>query len=192
MTDLLDIPEILPTLLERCSRPRTQPDAIADFAELGRLIVEQASRFSLRDLERLSEGRLKRTFLQRCVTAHRMGRSCPAVLEFRRLSISHLDTVGKLARPLQCRLLIEAEGRGWSVRELRAAARSERGRCPSAEVGAARRSLRAFGDSLEALARQRESMDPFTLANLLEMQAELERACELTEQLLSQETPRCA
>ena len=182
---MTDLPEVLRLLLARCSRDRAQPDPISVFAELGRLIVEHEPHYSLRDLERLSDGRLKRAYLQRCVTAHRLSRSCPAVLESRRLCISHLDTVGGLARPLQCRLLMEAELRGWSVRELREAAWNERERRPSAKVVPARRSLRALSDSLAGIARQLESIDPSLLVHLLEMQAELVRARELTAELLS-------
>ncbi len=188
---MTELPEIVRVLIARALQLREASLALVHSVETGRLIVEDASCFSLRHLERLSGGQLKRTYLQRCVTAHHIAKSCPALLECRRLSVSHLNEVGQLARPVQCRLLIEAERQGWSVRELRESASKVRQRAPAAEVGALRRALHSLTHSLEVIA-ERELLDQWTLANLKEVQAELTRAQELTQQLMPQEKPRCA
>jgi len=165
--------------------PSGSPDTIAHRYEVGRVILAQREECSLRDLSRALGGRVSRTFLHRCTTAYRLGRSFPFILESQHLRVSHLDAVERLARPLQGRLLLEAEHAHWSVRKLRERAMAERTSASSIiNIRAARRALNQLTTSLAALVDHEPITKAGALASLEEICIGLTHARDLSANLL--------
>jgi len=153
---------------------------------VGRVILAQRNECSLRDLSKALGGRASRTFLHRCTTAYRLGKSFPFILESEHLRVSHLDAVERLARPLQGRLLLEAEAGDWSVRKLRERAVAERtSNSSSINLRAAHRALAQLRLSLSALVVDQPFTKGATLATLEEICLGLTEARELSANLLS-------
>lgn len=175
--------------LERFFEPgivTRSPDTIARRFEVGRVILAQRNECSLRDLSKALGGRVSRTFLHRCTTAYRLGKSFPFILESQHLRVSHLDAVERLARPLQGRLLLEAEACDWSVRKLRERAVAERtSNSSSINLRAAHRALAQLRVSLSALVGDEPFTKQATLATLEEICLGLTEARELSANLLS-------
>ena len=165
--------------------PSGSPDTIARRFEVGRAILAQRDECSLRDLSKALGGQVSRTFLHRCTTACRLGRSFPFILESRHLRVSHLDAVERLARPLQGRLLLEAEHGKWSVRKLREHAVAERTSASSSvNIRAARKALNQLTVSLAALVEHEPITKAGALATLEEICLGLTRARDLSANLL--------
>lgn len=160
-------------------------DTIARRFELGRAILAHREECSLRDLSRALGGRASRTFLHRCTTAYRLGRSFPFILQSRHLRVSHLDAVERLARPVQGRLLLEADQGSWSVRKLRERAVAERvPSSSSVNIKAARRALTQLRLSLSALMGHEPVTTAASLATLEEICLGLTEVRELSAHLL--------
>ncbi|HEU5076901.1 MAG TPA: hypothetical protein VFU02_22075 [Polyangiaceae bacterium] len=170
----------------RLSRNRPgSPDTIRRRFELGQAIVAQSDACSLRDLSKALGGRVSRTFLHRCTTAYRLGRTFPFILESNHLRVSHLDAVERLARPVQGRLLLEADHGSWSVRKLRQRALAERAPSNSSvNIKAARRALTQLRLSLSALAGDEPFPTAATRATLEEICSGLAEARDLSASLL--------
>lgn len=167
------------------------PDTIARRFELGHAILAQRDTCSLRDLAKalgalgVARARVSRTFLHRCTVAYRLGKSFPFILASQHLRVSHLDAVERLPRPVQGRLLREADQRRWSVRKLRERAVAER--VPgnsSLELEAARRALTQLRLSLSALVGHEPFTTAATLTTLEEICSGLTEARELSVNLL--------
>ncbi|HEY6725923.1 MAG TPA: hypothetical protein VI197_17940 [Polyangiaceae bacterium] len=160
-------------------------DTIARRFELGGAILAQRDECSLRELSKALGGRVSRTFLHRCTTAYRLGKSFPFILQSPHLRVSHLDAVERLARPVQGRLLLEADQGGWSVRKLRERAVAERAPSNSSvNIKAARRALAQLRLSLSALVGHEPFTTAATLATLEEICLGLSEARELSAHLL--------
>jgi len=160
-------------------------DTIARRFELGHAILAQRDECSLRELAKALGGRASRTFLHRCTTAYRLGKSFPFILQSTHLKVSHLDAVERLARPVQGRLLHEADQGRWSVRKLRERAMAERvPSTSSVNVKAARRALIQLRLSLSALAGSEAFTTAATLATLEEICLGLAEVRELSVHLL--------
>lgn len=165
--------------------PSRALDTIARRFELGRAILAQRHACSLRDLSRALGGRASRTFLHRCTTAYRLGKSFPFILQSRHLRVSHLDAVERLARPVQGRLLLEADQESWSVRKLRERAVAERVPITSSvNINAARRALSQLRLSLSAMVGHEPCPTASTLATLEEICRGLTEVRELSVNLL--------
>lgn len=182
---------VLPTL-ERFFEPGAAvPDTMARRFELGRAILAQRDECSLRDLSKalgelgVARGRVSRTFLHRCTVAYRLGKSFPFILDSQHLRVSHLDAVERLPRPVQGRLLLEADLGNWSVRKLRERAVAERTPSNSSvNIKAARRALTQLRLSLSALVGHEPFTTAATLASLEEICVGLAEARELSANLL--------
>lgn len=160
-------------------------DTIAHRFELGRAILAQRSGCSLRELSKALGGRASRTFLHRCTTAYRLGTSFPFILQSGHLRVSHLDAVERLARPVQGRLLLEAERGRWSVRKLRERAVAERAPNTSdVNIKAARRALAQLRLSLAALAGGEPCTTAAALATLEEIFVGIAEVRDLSAHLL--------
>ena len=176
-------PALSPALSSALSPSKV--DTIARRFEVGRAILAQRDECSLRDLSKALGGRASRTFLHRCTTAYRLGKSFPFILESAHLRVSHLDAVERLARPLQGRLLLEAAHENWSVRKLRERAVAERTSSDSSlNIKAARRALTQLRVSLSALAGHEPFTTAATLATLQEICLGLAEARDLSANLL--------
>ena len=186
MTEI--VTRALETLFESTRACSPTHDTIRRRFELGRVVTEHRSQRSLRELERALGGRLSRTYLHRCTTAYRLGKSFPFILESQRLRVSHIDAVERLTRPVQCRLLREAERCGWSVRQLRERALAEGTQChASPAISIAHRALRQLSRSLGSIESQHAVDDATALASLAEIERGLAQAHELSRQLLGRE-----
>ncbi len=73
---------------------------------------------TFRELSRAMNGKISKSELHRCVRTHLLVEDLPFVVKAEHLSVSHVDVVESLTRFEQRRLLIEANERHWSVKEL--------------------------------------------------------------------------
>jgi hypothetical protein len=114
-----------------------------------------------------------------------LGKSFPFILDSQHLRVSHLDAVERLPRPVQGRLLLEADLGNWSVRKLRERAVAERTPSNSSvNIKAARRALTQLRLSLSALVGHEPFTTAAALASLEEICVGLAEARELSANLL--------